>query len=92
MNNDSNKTALPATREEMDSACIEPILRDHCVDIRIYYHKCIDENAPFWYKCKAMKQELEECYWNMRMGDIKEFERERRLNKRERRLTGTSDI
>uniref|UniRef100_A0A6G1S7M7 NADH dehydrogenase [ubiquinone] 1 beta subcomplex subunit 7 n=1 Tax=Aceria tosichella TaxID=561515 RepID=A0A6G1S7M7_9ACAR len=77
---------IPMTKEEMDSCNLEPTARDFCAHIQIQWRTCIKANMPFWYKCKGLKKELNHCYWEEKIHDMKEFEREKRLNARERRL------
>lgn len=77
---------IRATKEEMDSANLEPNVRDLCAHATINFRGCVTANQPFWYKCKGLWEEVDQCYIQERVHDMKEFEREKRLNRRERRL------
>lgn len=79
-----------ATKQELDSADIEPKKRDFCAHLRIHYRGCMRENLPFVTKCKGLYREMHNCYLDERLFDMKEFEREKRLNARERRIRQNS--
>lgn len=70
----------------MDSAAINTKYRDECAHKRIEFRGCKKAYAPFWFMCDDKEQELRDCYWDSHVRDMKEFERERRLNIRERRI------
>lgn len=70
----------------MDSACLYKPARDSCALQYMRYEACHQDSRPFIWKCAGLLHEYEECYINERIHDMKEFERERRLNKRERLL------
>lgn len=70
----------------MDSCSLEPRVRDFCAYYQIQWRNCVKVSSPFWYKCKGLKKELDHCYYEERIHDMKEFEREKRLNARERKL------
>lgn len=82
----SSFTAITATKEEMDSVGLSNELRDHCAHIRIHYNGCINERDFIFFRCRGLWDELTDCYYNERMHDMMEFEREKRLNRRERRI------
>lgn len=75
-----------ATKQEMDSCNLENGVRDFCAHYQIQWRSCIKSNLPLLYKCKGLRKELEHCYWEEKIHDMKEFEREKRLNARERKL------
>lgn len=77
---------LVATKQEMDSAGMFEDERDFCSHIRLEYYGCMRRNTLSWWKCKGIDNELWDCYSMNRIHDMKEFERERRLNARERRI------
>lgn len=75
---------MKATKEEMDSCNLDADCRDFCAHLHIAWRSCIKANSPFWYKCKGIHKELAHCYHEEKLHDMKEFEREKRLNARER--------
>lgn len=77
---------MEITKEEMDSANMAPFLRDSCVYYRMRYHGCMYRESPFWPRCEGFKQEQTDCAREELLHDMKEFEREKRLNARERRI------
>lgn len=77
---------LLATDKEMDSANLELEARDFCAHLKIEFRGCIEAHYPFWFQCKGLYNELGDCYEQERVHDMKEFEREKRLNARERRI------
>ena len=70
----------------MDAAGMEEMFRNECAYWHIRYKGCIVHNRPFIMKCHGIKKEIHQCYLQQRIDDMKEFERERRLNRRERLL------
>lgn len=82
----ASSTVMIATQEELDSANFHWRYRDNCAHIRLQLQGCIYYNQPLYYRCKAIKHELGDCYLEEHVHDMKEFEREKRLNARERRL------
>lgn len=70
----------------MDSANLHQDQRDHCAYYWIHLKQCGDRQWPFPKSCTAIKHELMECLDDEMLHDMKEFEREKRLNARERRI------
>lgn len=70
----------------MDSANIHPQYRDHCAIHRIEFKRCMQRNSPFYLRCTEAEEKLFECVQDELLHDMKEFEREKRLNARERRI------
>lgn len=83
---------MPATKQEMDSANLIDHLRDHCAMLRIDYRQCMTRNKPLYLRCEPHKQKVFECLQDELLHDMKEFERERRLNARERRLAEKASL
>lgn len=77
---------MTATEQEMDSANLEIQARDFCAKSKIEFRGCVDAHYPFWFQCKGLYREVGDCYEQERIHDMKEFEREKRLNARERRI------
>lgn len=70
----------------MDSAHIQEYDRDYCVGIRMQVYGCYKHNFPFVWKCRGLQEEIEDCYREDQLIAMKEFEREKRLNAREKRI------
>lgn len=77
---------MVATKQEMDSGNLFPQDRNLCSHLYLKHRACVNDNLPFTYPCKGLKHEWVECKMEVLVRDMKEFERERRLNARERRL------
>lgn len=75
-----------ATQLMMDSACLYLPERNDCALQHLRYASCHSYYKPFIWKCSGLRHEVEECYIDQRIHDMKEFEREKRLNRRERLL------
>lgn len=75
-----------ATEEEMDSAGLEWNRRDYCSHLQLEHRGCITYNQPWYFRCKGIEHQLMNCYLEEHVHDMKEFEREKRLNARERKL------
>lgn len=74
------------TLQEMDSAGLDLELRDNCARTHLTFKTCLRYNAPFWFMCKGYYNEVLGCLYDNKIVDMKEFEREKRLNIRERRI------
>lgn len=85
------KRQIPLSMEEMDSASMESEARNHCASIQLEYRSCIRSNRPWWFRCKGLDHELHDCFVQELVHDMKEFEREKRLNRRERRINKNND-
>lgn len=70
----------------MDSANLSEDLRNECAYFSTQYLGCLWYNAPVWVRCKGLKDEWDHCSFKEYIHDMKEFEREKRLNARERRI------
>ncbi|KRY17267.1 NADH dehydrogenase [ubiquinone] 1 beta subcomplex subunit 7, partial [Trichinella patagoniensis] len=81
------KRQMIATDEEMDAWKLEYRDRDYCAHFYINHRRCLDNNRPFAYwNCKHERHELTKCEWEDMVLRVKEFERERRLLKKEKML------
>lgn len=74
----------------MSSIHLEQEARDECAHLHIEFRSCMRENIPIWWKCNGYKNELKHCYYMEKIHDMKEYEREKRLNRRERKLQSQS--
>lgn len=76
---------MVATEAEMDSAKLQPPDRDYCAHHFITLKACFDKNMPLVWRCKHEKHAFHECEFNDMVLRMKEWERERRLNEREKK-------
>lgn len=79
---------MKATKEELESGGIILPDRDFCAHKLLARNACIEYNKPFIFKCNGLQNELQMCNHKELIDDMKEYERERRLNIRERRIKG----
>ncbi|XP_012288488.1 NADH dehydrogenase [ubiquinone] 1 beta subcomplex subunit 7 [Orussus abietinus] len=74
-----------ATEEEMEAARIPKNSRDYCAHKYLELETCRVKVAPFFHKCHHERHSLEECEFDDYVLRMKEYERERRLLKRQKR-------
>lgn len=74
----------------MNSASLRPDERDFCAHIMIRLRGCQAYYRPSKFPCKGLQRELHHCREQEHIDDWKEFEREKRLNQRERRIRQSS--
>ncbi|KAJ2946913.1 hypothetical protein O0L34_g16254 [Tuta absoluta] len=79
-----------AKKEDLVSAKIPPQYRDYCAHYLLDYQVCRYNNMPMLYKCAHEKHHYLTCEKDDYVLRMKEFERERRLRIRERRLVGSA--
>lgn len=79
---------MVATPAEMEAANLRLHERDYCAHHGIQYRKCMSHNMPYFWRCKHYKHEWMECQYEDTVMRVKEYERERRLKKRELQLQG----
>ncbi|TDG40227.1 hypothetical protein AWZ03_013350 [Drosophila navojoa] len=75
-----------ATEEEMVSAKLTAKERDYCAHKLLAYRGCRAEKFPFVYQCAHEKHDYLTCEYEDYVLRMKEFERERRLLERQKRL------
>ncbi|XP_017156122.1 NADH dehydrogenase [ubiquinone] 1 beta subcomplex subunit 7 [Drosophila miranda] len=75
-----------ATQEEMESVKLPLEDRDYCAHKLIAYQACRSDKFPFVYQCAHEKHEFLTCEYEDYVLRMKEFERERRLLERQKRL------
>ncbi|KAG6448541.1 NADH dehydrogenase [ubiquinone] 1 beta subcomplex subunit 7 [Manduca sexta] len=75
-----------AKEEDLISARIPPHLRDYCAHHLLEYQVCRYKHMPMLYKCAHEKHNYLNCEHQDYVLRMKEFERERRLRVRERRV------
>lgn len=83
---DRKERVMIATQEEMESAKIPLEHRDYCAHKLIAYQGCRSETFPFLYKCAHERHEYLTCEYEDYVLRMKEFERERRLLERQKRI------
>ncbi|XP_073951205.1 NADH dehydrogenase (ubiquinone) B18 subunit [Choristoneura fumiferana] len=81
---------MPVSQEALISAKIPPKFRDFCADHLLEYQICRYNKMPMLYKCAHEKHNYLNCEHQDYVLRMKEFERERRLRKREQRLVGAA--
>ena len=85
--NGRKKRVMNATIEEMQSAKVNLKSRDYCADKLLQYSACRADVFPFVYKCHHEKHAYLTCEYEDYVMRMKEYERERRLLKRQQKLT-----
>uniref|UniRef100_A0A224XPG4 NADH dehydrogenase [ubiquinone] 1 beta subcomplex subunit 7 n=1 Tax=Panstrongylus lignarius TaxID=156445 RepID=A0A224XPG4_9HEMI len=88
--NGRTEKVMIATEEEMYSAKIPLNKRDYCAHHLLKFQKCRKEKFPWIYKCHHEKHEYLHCQYEEFVDRMKDFEREKRLMEREKRLGRTS--
>lgn len=68
----------------MNSVGLGKDFRGHCAQYAVALQSCMAYYLPFWWYCDGFRAEHHMCHYRERMHDMKEFEREKRLNRRER--------
>ncbi|XP_015607882.1 NADH dehydrogenase [ubiquinone] 1 beta subcomplex subunit 7 [Cephus cinctus] len=76
---------MKATEQEMNAALVPKEFRDYCVHLYLKQQHCLADVWPFTYKCSAEKHKYETCEFEDYVIRMKEYERERRLLKRQKR-------
>ncbi|KAJ8732657.1 hypothetical protein PYW07_015256 [Mythimna separata] len=79
---------MVAREADLISAKIPPKHRDYCAHYLLEYQSCRYKNMPLIYKCAHEKHAFLTCEKDDYELRMKEFERERRLRLREKRLVG----
>ncbi|XP_071453457.1 NADH dehydrogenase [ubiquinone] 1 beta subcomplex subunit 7 [Hetaerina americana] len=84
--NGRKERVMIATEEEMDSAKLPLDSRDYCAHLLLKYQSCRADVWPFAYKCAHEKHEYLTCEYEDYVIRMKEYERERRLLQRKKRI------
>ncbi|OQV21079.1 hypothetical protein BV898_04843 [Hypsibius exemplaris] len=79
---------MVATQKEMEASGIALPYRDYCAHHMIEYKKCMNRNTPCYWRCQHLKHTWIQCQQDDYTDRYREYERERRLNKRELTLAG----
>ncbi|KAJ9590190.1 hypothetical protein L9F63_016679 [Diploptera punctata] len=88
--NGRKERVMIATQAEMESAKLPLEDRDYCAHLLIKYRACRADVAPWLYKCEHEKHEYLTCQYEDYVLRMKEFERERRLLQRKKRIEARS--
>lgn len=81
---------MVAREEDLISAKIPHQNRDYCAHYLLDYQSCRYKNMPLLYKCAHERHAYLTCEKDDYIIRMKEFERERRLRLREKRLVGVA--
>lgn len=65
---------------------VRPESRDYCVHLKTAFDMCVEERLPFVRRCKMFQHAYFDCQYDVKIARMKEYERERRLNLREKRI------
>jgi len=80
------------TDEEMEAIRAPPNKRDYCAHLMIPMAKCRKENFPFIYKCKPEVHDYHHCQDEMQHLRVMEWERERRLRIRQKKINEAAQM
>uniref|UniRef100_T1J207 NADH dehydrogenase [ubiquinone] 1 beta subcomplex subunit 7 n=1 Tax=Strigamia maritima TaxID=126957 RepID=T1J207_STRMM len=80
------KREMIATQEELIAAKIPMDHRDYCAHLLLDYQKCWIKAYPYTPQCEHSKHVYLTCEYEDFVLRMKEYERERRLKKREKRI------
>merc|ERR1712012_401883 len=84
---DRQERTILATRAELDRNSVPLKFRDYCVDYYLDFKKCQEEHFPWTKKyCHHYRHAHEHCEKEDAVMRIKEWERERRLKGRAKRI------
>jgi len=83
---------MHATKAELESAKVHPSHRDYCSHYLLNYRKCRKDNWPFPVNCEHEKHEYLHCQYDDYIMRMKEYERERRMMVRDKKLGITPEI
>lgn len=75
-----------AKEDDLKSARIPLPFRDYCANLLLDYQVCRYKHMPFLYRCGHVKHAYLQCEQKDYILRMKEFERERRLRLREKRI------
>ncbi|KAK7161112.1 hypothetical protein R3I94_003943 [Phoxinus phoxinus] len=77
---------MVATQEQMNQAMLPVEQRDYCAHHLIKLMKCKRDNFPNFLACKHERHDWDYCEHVDYVMRMKEYERERRLNLRKKRI------
>ncbi|XP_058609703.1 NADH dehydrogenase [ubiquinone] 1 beta subcomplex subunit 7 [Onychostoma macrolepis] len=77
---------MVATQDQMNLAMLPVEQRDYCAHYLLKLLKCKRDNFPNFLACKHERHDWDNCEHQDYVMRMKEFERERRLNLRKKRI------
>jgi len=80
---------MNVTAEEMEAVQLQPGEKGYCADKFIAYKVCHWNNTPFGYRCNHERHAVGDCLTEDYKLRMMEYERERRLRKRAKRIGAT---
>ncbi|XP_066908202.1 NADH dehydrogenase [ubiquinone] 1 beta subcomplex subunit 7 [Halyomorpha halys] len=89
--NGRKEKVMVATEEEMRSAKIPLDKRDYCAHKLLEFLACRNKNYPWVVKCHHEKHHYLECEYQEFLDRTKDYEREKRLMKREKRIKARAE-
>ncbi|XP_017883652.1 NADH dehydrogenase [ubiquinone] 1 beta subcomplex subunit 7 [Ceratina calcarata] len=75
-----------ASEEDMVAAKIPQMYRDYCAHLYIDYARCFQKEFPMVQRCKKEVHHHQQCEYEDFVLRMKEYERERRLLIRQKRM------
>ncbi|XP_055678264.1 NADH dehydrogenase [ubiquinone] 1 beta subcomplex subunit 7 [Lutzomyia longipalpis] len=84
--NGRKERVMVATAAEMESAKLTAEERDYCAHVLLNYRACRREEWPWVYRCHHEKHAYLTCEYEDYVLRMKEYERERRLLERKKRI------
>ncbi|KZC08755.1 PREDICTED: NADH dehydrogenase [ubiquinone] 1 beta subcomplex subunit 7 [Dufourea novaeangliae] len=87
--NGRKERVMPVTDEELRAAKVPPRFRDYCADKYIDCLVCQRKHMPNLMKCKGVQHKYAECVRDDYVLRMKEYERERRLLRRQKQKEET---
>merc|ERR1719423_565699 len=77
---------LNDSAEEMEAVQLQPWEKNYCADLHIKAKVCHHENPLTFWKCAHIRHEVEHCLQDDYRLRMMEYERERRLRQRAKRI------
>ncbi|XP_068607403.1 NADH dehydrogenase [ubiquinone] 1 beta subcomplex subunit 7 [Brachionichthys hirsutus] len=82
---------MVATQEQMHLARLPLEQRDYCAQYLLKFMKCKRDNWPNFLACKPERHSWDYCEHKDYVMRMKEYERERRLQKRKKRIQAPAE-
>ncbi|CAH1395689.1 unnamed protein product [Nezara viridula] len=89
--NGRKEKVMKATEDEMYSAKIPLDKRDYCAHLLLDFLACRSKNYPLVVKCHHEKHHYLECEYKENVDRAKDYEREKRLMEREKRIKSRAE-
>jgi len=84
--NGRKERSVKTSEQEMYSAKIPIADRDYCIDYLMTFRDCRKDNWPYAANCEHEKHAYLTCQYEDYVNRMKEYERERRLMVREKKM------